>query len=188
MVYSLSKELSERVVSIIHEITNGDVNIMTGNGVIIASADPRRVGTIHEGGARIMRGECKEIAITPEMVQTIKGAKAGYNGRIRYKGQLIGCIGIGGDPEVVKPLQKMATVIVEEILSKEEERNKEKAIRREAVTRISNIAETMMVLSLNGTIQAAKIGNKGDAFKVVAAEMRELAESINEAIEFFQQD
>ncbi len=188
MAYTITKELSDRVVGIVHGITGGDVNIMTGEGRIISSADPARVGSIHEGGARIMKKEVGEIAITPAMAKEIQGAKAGYNGGIYYKKQLIGCIGIGGDPELVKPLQKMAAVIVEENIAREEQRKAEEKLRSEAVSRINNIAETMTVLSLNGSIQAAKIGRDGNGFKVVANQMRTLAESINEAVDFFKLD
>lgn len=184
----ISKDLSDKVVSIIHEITDGDVNIMTEGGRIISSADPSRIGTVHEGGARIMSGEEKEIAITQEAAYSIKGAKAGYNGRILYKNKLIGCIGIGGDPDIAKHLQKMAVVIVNETLAREEQHRREKELRDEAVRRISNIAEDMTVLSLNGSIQAAKIGQYGDGFKVVAVEMRNLAGSINDAINFFKSE
>lgn len=186
MAYTITKELSDKVVSIIHGITGGDVNIMTEGGRIIASADRSRIGSIHEGGARIMNKEVREIAITPSMAKEIQGAKAGYNGGIYYRRQLIGCIGIGGDPELVKPLQKMATVIVEETIARDEERADKEKLRDEAVNRINHIAEAMTVLSLNGSIQAAKIGREGNGFKVVAVEMRTLAESINEAVDFFK--
>ena len=188
MAYTITKEISDKVVDIIHGITGGDVNIMIEDGKIISSADPARVGTTHEGGARIMNREVHEIAISSEMAERIQGAKAGYNGGIYFKKRLIGCIGIGGDPELVKPLQKMAAVIVEETIAREEQRVAEVKLRTEAVSRINNIAEAMTVLSLNGSIQAAKIGREGNGFKVVANEMRNLAESINEAVDFFKLD
>ncbi len=186
MEYEITKELADRVVDIVHGITGGDVNIMVEKGLIISSADPDRIGTTHEGGVKIMNRELSEIAITSQMASTIKGTKAGYNGGIYYKNHLIGCIGIGGNPEIVKPLQKMAAIIVEETIGREEQRKAEEVLRNEAVSKITNIAEAMNVLSLNGSIQAAKIGSKGNAFKVVAVEMRNLAESINNAIDFFK--
>ncbi|OQY32530.1 MAG: hypothetical protein B6241_10640 [Spirochaetaceae bacterium 4572_59] len=165
------------------------VNLINSNpqgGRIISSADPSRIGTIHAGGALIMSGEKREIAITHKDAESIKGAKAGYNGRILFNNKLIGCIGIGGDPDIAMHLQKMAVVIVNETLAREEQHRREKELRDEAVRRIGNIAEDMTVLSLNGSIQAAKIGKYGNGFKVVAVEMRNLAGSINEAMDFFK--
>ena len=103
---SLPLELAEHVTEIVHKITSGKVNIMGRDGYIISSDDPARVNTIHEGGQKIMRGEVDEIAITQEMADAMQGALPGYNGVVTYKGRRICCIGIGGDPSAVKPIQK----------------------------------------------------------------------------------
>lgn len=179
MRITIDKELSDRVVELLHKLTEGKVNFIGERGVIISSSDPGRVGTIHEGGARIMAGEFDEMAITPAMAAEMKGANPGYNGAIRYQGELVGCLGLGGDPEQVRPLQKLASVIILDALEREDIRREEERSRREVIANIHAISENMLVLALNGSIQAAKLGNRGDAFKVVAGEMRKLAETIN---------
>lgn len=171
------------MVELLHRLTGGKVNFIGERGIIISSAEPERVGTIHEGGARIMAGEVEELAITPAMAAEMKGANAGYNGAIRYRGELVGCLGLGGDPEQVKPLQKMASVIILDALEREDIRREEGRRRDEVIAGIQEISENMRVLALNGSIQAAKLGNRGDAFKVVAGEMRKLAESINRMVD-----
>jgi methyl-accepting chemotaxis protein len=47
---------------------------------------------------------------------------------------------------------------------------------------MKDIAERMAILSLNGSIQAARLGEKGGPFKVVAHEMQSLAGEIGELI------
>lgn len=114
--------IGELVTSISKEI-NSNVNIMGEGGRIIASTAVERVGTIHEGAMRIMAGETMEIAITMTDAKQLQGVKPGYNTAICYGDQLIGVIGISGDPERVKPIAKIAcfalTSQIQEYLQKE---------------------------------------------------------------------
>jgi carbohydrate diacid regulator len=180
--FTIKPELAHKIVTDIKTVSGADANVIDQRGIIIASYDPNRVGTIHEGGKRIMDGEVDEIAITPEMAATMKGTRPGYNGVIKLNGQRIAVIGIAGDPQIVKPLQKMAEIAVKEEIQREIETEQERQIVRDMENQIIDIAERMKVLSLNGSIQAAKLGDKGRSFKIVVAEMRKLAEQINEII------
>lgn len=177
-INSIPAELADKVCSIIHEITGGVVNVMGKEGKIISSSNPQRIGSIHEGGAKIMAGECDEIAINREMAAQMLGAKAGYNGLVRHNTIRIGCIGIGGDPDRVKPLQKMAALIISNELQQLEELEKRMQNFSELSGQIKDIAERMGILSLNGSIQAARLGQLGNPFKIVASEMRTLSEEI----------
>ena len=180
--YSIKEELARKIVADIKSVSGADANVIGARGVIVASYDPARVGTVHEGGRRIMEGELEEIAITPEAAKTMQGTRAGYNGVVKIDGQRVAVIGIVGDPAVVRPLQKMAELAVREELRREIETRRERRIVRDMESQIVDIAERMKVLSLNGSIQAAKLGDKGKSFKIVVAEMRKLAEQINEVI------
>lgn len=176
-------DLAEQVVGVLHQITGGKVNFMGVGGTIVASAQPERVGTIHEGGQKIMAGEVDEIAITEEMAKSMMGALPGYNGVVRFEGKKVGCIGLGGDPDYVKPLQRMATVIVvEELKRRAEEDNRATTIHRFA-DQIQDIADRMSVISLNGSIQAARLGAQGAPFQVVASQMRKLAAEVIQIID-----
>ncbi|HAK45470.1 MAG TPA: hypothetical protein DCO79_06075 [Spirochaeta sp.] len=179
---TLPVELANNITKIIHEITNGKVNIMGKDGNVISSDDPARINTIHEGGQRIMRGEVDEIAISKEMAESMSGALPGYNGAVTFNGKRICCIGIGGEPEVVKPIQKMAAVIITEELSRDIEQKKRYETVTEISKQIQDISERMGILSLNGSIQAARLGSAGNPFKIVASEMRKLSEEIGRII------
>jgi sugar diacid utilization regulator len=116
--HQVPKELAERVVQIIYEVTGSNVNLMGQGGEIIATKQPERLGTIHAGAQKIMNGQAEEVAITVADASQLQGVKPGYNGVILFDGKRIGCIGISGDPEQVRPLQKMAAIIIAEELKK----------------------------------------------------------------------
>jgi sugar diacid utilization regulator len=117
--HQVPKELAERVVQIIYEVTGSNVNLMGEGGEIIATKQPERLGTIHAGAQKIMNGQAEEVAITVADASQLQGVKPGYNGVILFDGKRIGCIGISGDPEQVRPLQKMAAIIIAEELKKD---------------------------------------------------------------------
>jgi hypothetical protein len=110
--------LAEKIVIMLHNVTGKNVNFMNHEGVIIATMQPERLHTIHEGAKKIMKGEVYELAVSAETAQKLKGAVPGYNGAVVYKGEKIGCIGLSGDPEMMKPLQQLAAVIVREEYAK----------------------------------------------------------------------
>lgn len=119
--HQIPQGLAQNVVNILHEATDRNVNIMGENGEIIATMQKHRLGTIHEGGRKVMTGEAAYVSITAEMAATMNGVLAGYMGPIEMDGKVIGCIGITGEPDEVKPLQRLAAMIVAVELAKEKE-------------------------------------------------------------------
>ena len=180
--YRLSKNLATRVVADIKAAANADANVIGDGGYILASYDPQRVGNFHEGGKRILSGEVDEISVTAEVAASMQGMRTGYIGVVKVEGQRVAAIAITGDPEAAKPIQKMAEIAMREEIRREMEIRRERDVVQAMETQIMDIAERMKDLSLNGSIQAAKIGESGKAFKIVVAEMRKLAEQINEVI------
>ena len=179
---TFSIEIFERIVSLVHEATGHGVNIMGEGGRILASSDPARVGTVHDGGRRVMSGEVEEVAIDAETAATLQNVKAGYMGAVRMDGKLLACIGIGGEPVAVKPLQKMAALALKQELERERLAARERGLLQDVRRDIGDIAERMQVLSLNGAVLAARLGEKGRGFKIVVGEMRELAAQIGEKL------
>ncbi|HRW25641.1 MAG TPA: sugar diacid recognition domain-containing protein [Spirochaetia bacterium] len=179
---TFSLEIFERIVSLVHEATGHGVNIMGEGGRILASSDPARVGTVHDGGRRVMSGEVEEVAIDAETAATLQNVKAGYMGAVRMEGKLIACIGIGGEPIAVKPLQRMAALALKQELERERLAARERGLLQDVRRDIGDIAERMQVLSLNGAVLAARLGEKGRGFKIVVGEMRELAAQIGEKL------
>jgi sugar diacid utilization regulator len=176
-------ELAQRIVDGIKEAAAADANFIGSDGIIIASSNQVRIGSIHEGGRRIMNGECNEIAITETAAAQMAGTKPGYNGVLLYDGQRIAVIGISGNPETVKPIQKIAAIAAIDEIRRFVERRNEQTVVTAMKNDIRDIAAQMQVISINGSIQAAKFGEKGNVFKIVVNEMQRLTEKINKIIE-----
>ena len=96
--------------------------------------------------------------------------------------QRIAAVGIRGDPVHSKPIQKMAELAARESILRDAETTEERKKVLEMQANIEDIAERMRILSMNGSIQAAKLGEKGQAFKIVVGEMRKLAEQIHQIV------
>lgn len=105
-------ELADSIVKSLHEVTGDNVNFMGQDGRIIASIQKERIGSIHDGAKRIMSGVVDELAITIEDAKQLSGVMPGYNGVVFFEGKRIGCIGLSGDPEMMKPLQQLGAIIV----------------------------------------------------------------------------
>lgn len=109
--------LANQIISEVRKLLNKDLIIADTNGVIIASTDNTRIGTFHEG-AVITYSSRKKIIITHEDQQTLTGVKAGINLPIFFQEQIIGIIGITGNPETVSSygelLRKMTELLIKE--------------------------------------------------------------------------
>src|SRR6056297_1505896 len=143
--------LAERVVKILREVTGNKVNFMGEGGIVLASAQPERVGTVHEGGKKIMSGRHDEIALTDEMVDTMEDTLKGFIGVIKYRGERVGCIWISGDPEQVRPLQKLAEVIILEELERSADQEDRRDELGSIVENVKDISDRMGILALNGS-------------------------------------
>lgn len=118
----VSKSNAQRIVEEMHSIIQRDINLMDGQGNIIASTDPKRVGQFHEGARRIIEGNLDELIIRAE--DAYEGSREGVNLPIKFKGEIIGVIGITGRVEEVeqhgKIIKKMTEILVLDSYLKEQ--------------------------------------------------------------------
>ena len=84
---------------------------------IIAATNQERIGIFHEG-AFITSQKKEKLIITEKEVPQLKGVKAGINLPIFFQDEVIGVIGITGDPETVTPfgeiIRKMTELLISE--------------------------------------------------------------------------
>lgn len=100
--------IAEEILTLVTATMEQNGTVCGEDGIIVAASVKERVGTKHEGAARIMRGEADEVAITPEQAAVLQGARPGYNCPIILDNRRIGTIGLTGDPALVRGATRLA--------------------------------------------------------------------------------
>ncbi|RRQ28097.1 hypothetical protein DK926_09415 [Rhodococcus sp. Eu-32] len=112
----LTAELAQRVVDQVRPVVEHNVNIMDDRGVIIASADPARLGTSHDGAiAALAKRDIVRIARDREQ------SKAGVNVPLVIDGEAVGVVGVTGKPSVVEPVARLVVLTVTLLLRQEQQ-------------------------------------------------------------------
>ncbi len=213
---------AQALIKLISNETNQNAHIFGDGGIIIATSQRERLGTVHAGAKDIMAGKIDYISITEEMAKTMTGTRPGFSIGISSNNTRIGAIGISGDPQQMKPIAMIACHVIaleyerrlfmdninvmantineslqessaglEEIsassdhqVSSIESLNdmvldaKNKVMEtNQIIDLIQKISKQTNILGINASIEAARLGNEGRGFGIVANEVRKLAES-----------
>ncbi|GIN88095.1 transcriptional regulator [Heyndrickxia sporothermodurans] len=127
----LQSSLARKIVQEVRKLINEEIVVMDINGMIIASTNNNRIGTFHEG-AHITVNSRKKLIITKKDETILKGVKAGINLPICFGQNVVGVIGITGNPSKVSPyaelLRKMTELLIQENIYKEEINRQNRAI------------------------------------------------------------
>ena len=114
----ISKTKMQRIADEIGDVINKHINIMDELGVIIASTDISRIGTLHGGARRII--EEKLTQLTVDSSDNFIGAKNGINLPLFINEQCVGVVGITGSVEEVGALgsviKKMTEILISEAI------------------------------------------------------------------------
>lgn len=103
----LTKEQANMIVQKLMSDIPYNINIMNEQGYIIASGEEQRIGERHRGAERAIAQR--------KMVEVFKDTsleKRGTNEPILLNGELLGVVGISGEPEEVRPFTKLVKSIV----------------------------------------------------------------------------
>ena len=113
----IHKKTAQQIADTVKEVCGYDINFINDRGLVIASTDPARIGTVHEGGRQVIaRGETLEV----EQDDLLPGTKKGVNIPVFRGGVLAAVIGISGDPEKVRAFAHLAERITLLILREQE--------------------------------------------------------------------
>ncbi len=114
MVQFLSYELAQEIVERTMKILNKNINVMNEDGIIIGSGEKERINQVHDGALLVLK-KGKSVVIDEKSAAGLKGAKPGINLPIQFNNQIIGVVGITGEPEQIQnyaELVKMAAELV----------------------------------------------------------------------------
>jgi carbohydrate diacid regulator len=114
----LSNELAESIVERTTNVVVHNINIMNDQGVIIASGDERRIGTIHEGAVIALHRKT-EFNVDENQSEKLKGVSPGINLVIEFQKKIVGVIGITGKPSEILGYGKLIKLTAEMMIEQE---------------------------------------------------------------------
>ena len=128
----LSRRSAQQIVEQIGKLVRQNINLMDESGHIIASTDPKRIGSFHQGAYRIISERLPELYITPEM--ETPSVRQGIKLPLEVKGTVVGVIGItGGYQEVFsygQIVKKMTEILIAEGWEQEQQRLDNRVLTR----------------------------------------------------------
>jgi len=134
-------DLAQQIVDSAQGIIRCNVNIMDREGIIIGTAQPERYRSFHKGARDVIESGVA-VEIRPEDVDRYPGALQGVNLPIVLEGQVIGVIGVTGNPDAVRGSARLIKMITELILERE-------FIQQEAQSRL-RLAEQFVEMLIGG--------------------------------------
>ncbi len=110
----ISHESAMRIVTEVSSIIDHDVNMMDEQGLIIASTDPARLGTVHGGARRLLKEGLDELIVENE--DEYEGARPGVNLPLLFEGETVGVIGLTGRTDEVRQFGRIIKKMTEILL------------------------------------------------------------------------
>ena len=110
----ISRDLARKFIEQVTQYTEFNVNIMDGDGTIIASRDPERVGQFHEVAYRILQGQ-ESIVVTSDS-RDYATVRPGINMVIEDNGVREGVVGVTGDPDEIRSVALIIKMAIETML------------------------------------------------------------------------
>lgn len=114
---TIDSALGQQIVDAVRQVVDKDINFINKEGIIIASTDRERIGTFHEAGYEVAMGR-QVVVVSGD--QDFEGTRKGINYPIIIDNQVIGVIGITGNPKKIMKYGFLASKITE-IFIKEEQ-------------------------------------------------------------------
>ena len=120
----LSRQGAQAIVEEVGAIVGQHINMMDPEGYVIASTDPERIGTLHEGARKIIREHLDALYVRDE--EATLTSRPGLNLPVYQAGSIAGVIGITGRYEDVagygQIVKKMVEILIRENAEQDERR------------------------------------------------------------------
>ncbi|ANG63874.1 hypothetical protein A8C75_16250 [Marinobacterium aestuarii] len=111
----IDRQMAQKIVDRAMKITGVNVNVMDHHGVIIGSGDPARIDQLHEGALHVLSSQ-SEVDIARDQAGRLSGVQGGVNLPIRSSGDIIGVVGITGEPQEVRRYADLVVMTAELIV------------------------------------------------------------------------
>lgn len=170
----LSIKLAEEIVHQTMMRLHHNINVISTDGVILASGDKERIDSIHEGAIQVVKTGMP-LLIDDPLSKDFYHCKPGINLPIKFHEKIIGVIGITGNPhdlqEIASLVQLTTEMIVHQVLteSKSEWQRKNGDLIFKALIDHAPIDEAFkeriekLSFPLEGPFQILLVKQKGDA-------------------------
>ncbi|MCG3419427.1 helix-turn-helix domain-containing protein [Oceanobacillus sp. GSFE11] len=115
MQMQITSKLGQKIISKVAKYTDLDINIMSIDGLIVASTDDSRVGELHTGAVEVLKTH-KELIIDQQELTRYPGTKQGVNLPIYHNDKEIGVVGVSGEPHIIYKFTGLIRTAVEVVL------------------------------------------------------------------------
>ncbi len=120
---NISKRSANYIVQEISKIIGERINMMNGDGIIIASNDIGRIGSFHAAAKELIDQKLQEVVVKNE--SEYEGAHPGLNLAINFQQEIVGVIGVTGPYEEVAKyghiIKKMTEILLLDQYYKEQQ-------------------------------------------------------------------
>ncbi|MCP1438045.1 carbohydrate diacid regulator [Erwinia persicina] len=113
--YHLDARLAQEIVARTMKIIDSNVNVMDARGRIIGSGDRERIGEMHEG-ALLALSQARIVDIDEAVARHLHGVRPGINLPMRIDGEIVGVIGLTGEPESLRHYGELVCMTAEMML------------------------------------------------------------------------
>ncbi|WP_261653598.1 CdaR family transcriptional regulator [Erwinia mallotivora] len=113
--YHLDARLAQDIVARAMKIIDSNVNVMDARGRIIGSGDPERIGEMHEG-ALLALSQARVVDIDDAVARHLHGVRPGINLPLRIDGEIVGVIGLTGEPVALRHYGELVCMTAEMML------------------------------------------------------------------------
>lgn len=111
----LDAPLAQAIVDRTMRIIDCNVNVMDHRGIIIASGQRARIGSLHEG-ATLVLSQGRTVEIDAALAARLHDARQGINLPLRTEEGIVGVVGISGEPAAIRQYAALVRMAAETML------------------------------------------------------------------------